>query len=305
MSVDTRAREFESHRAHLLSAAYRLTGSVADAEDAVQEAWLRLDRHGSADIDDLRAWLTTVVGRICVDHLRSAAVRRESYAGQWLPEPIVTPLSGGRPEDPLEQVVRDEDNRMAALIVLDTLTPEQRVAFVLHDGFGVPFAEVAATLGISPAAARQAASRARRTVADAPPPVPGAEHAEAVQRMVAALAEGDVDAVTRALHPVATFTGDAGGAARTAPNVIRGPDRTARFLLGLARMYGAERLTAMEPVLVNGRAGLLHRGAPEDPETGRPAIAPRVIACTVRDGVVWAGYDMANPAKLRGVRALG
>src|SRR5699024_5961133 len=201
-----------------------------------------------------------------------------------------------------EQVVRDEDTRLAALIVLDTLTPEQRVAFVLHDGFGVPFSQVAGTLGTSPAAARQAASRARRLVAAAPPQVPGTEHAEAVQRMVAAMAEGDVDAVTRVLHPEATCTGDAGGATRTAPNIIRGPDRMARFLLGLARMYGPERLMEMEPVLVNGRAGLRHRGSPQGPETGRHAIAPRVIACTVRDGAVWAAYDMANPAKLHGLR---
>ncbi|WP_182346127.1 RNA polymerase sigma factor SigJ [Tomitella gaofuii] len=302
MGSDALAAEFDAQRAHLLSAAYRLTGSVADAEDAVQEAWLRLDRAGSAGIDDLRAWLTTVVGRICLDRLRSAAARRETYTGQWLPEPIVTPLSGARPEDPLDQVVRDEDNRLAALIVLGTLTPEQRVAFVLHDGFGVPFGEIAAMLAVTPAAARQAASRGRRTVASAPPPAPAGEHAAAVHALAAAVASGEVDAVVRVLHPQATFVGDAGGTTRTAPNVIVGPDRTARFLLGLARMYGPHRLLEMEPVLVNGRPGLLHRGAPADAETRRPAIARRVIACTVREGAVWAAYDMANPAKLRGVR---
>lgn len=138
------ADAFEQHRPHLLSVAYRLTGSVADAEDAVQDAWLRLDRADADGIDDLRAWLTTVVGRLCLDRLRSAAVRREHYVGQWLPEPIVTPVGGPSSPDPLEAVVRQEDSRMAAMVVLDTLTPAQRVAFVLHDGFAVPFDEIAA-----------------------------------------------------------------------------------------------------------------------------------------------------------------
>lgn len=302
MSVDALAADFEQHRPHLLSVAYRITGSVVDAEDAVQDAWLRLDRHGAEGIDDLRAWLTTVVGRICVDRLRSAVVRRESYVGQWLPEPIVTPLSGSRPADPLDVVVRDEDNRLAALVVLDTLNAEQRVAFVLHDGFGLPFAEVADVLAVSPAAARQAASRARKIVASAPPQADDEEHNAAVQRLLAALASGDVDAVVQSLHPDGRFIGDAGGTSKTAPNVIAGPDRTARFMLGLAGMYGPERLLAVEPVLVNGRLGMLHPGAPVDPASGKPAIARRVIAWTVQDGAVWAGYDMVNPAKLHGVR---
>ncbi|WP_038170195.1 RNA polymerase sigma factor SigJ [Tomitella biformata] len=303
MDADTLARCFEGHRPHLLSVAYRLTGSVADAEDAVQDAWLRLDRAGDpAEIEDLRAWLTTVVGRLCLDHLRSAAVRREKYVGQWLPEPIVTPLSGARPQDPLDAVVRDEDNRLAALVVLDTLGPDQRVAFVLHDGFGVPFAEIAAVLGISAAAARQSASRARRIAEAAPVLAPKAEHDAGVQALLAAVASGEVAAVVRALHPDARFIGDAGGTSRTAPNILTGPDHVGRFLLGLTRMYGADDLLALEPVLVNGQLGLLHRGRLGDPATGRREITRRVVACAVRDGVVWAGYDMVNPAKLGGVR---
>ena len=152
--------EFEALRPHLMAVAYRLTGTVADAEDIVQEAWLRWAAH-DGEIVDLRAWLTTVVSRLGLDRLRSAAHRRESYVGQWLPEPVVTGFDG---DDPLSVVVAHEDARFAAMVVLERLSPDQRVAFVLHDGFAVPFAEVADVLGTTAAAARQLASRARRAV---------------------------------------------------------------------------------------------------------------------------------------------
>lgn len=297
------ASAFQRQRPHLLTVAYRFTGSVADAEDAVQDAWLRLDQAGNADeVRDLPAWLTTVVSRLCLDRLRSAAHRREQYVGQWLPEPIVTPLSGARPQDPLEAVVANEDSRLAAMVVLDTLSAEQRVAFVLHDAFDVPFGEVAAILGATPAAARQSASRARRLLATAPPPASRTDHNQAIERLMAAVASSDLDAVVQALHPDARFIGDAGGTTSTAINILLGPDRTARFLLGLVHRYSAERLLPMEPVLVNGAVGLLHHGAPADPETGQREIARRVVAVTVRDGAVWTAYDIANPAKLRGIR---
>lgn len=300
MGVATLADSFESHRGHLLSAAYRLTGSVSDAEDAVQEAWLRLADADAGAIRDLRAWLTTVVGRICLDRLRSATVRREHYIGQWLPEPIVTDLTPSRAPDPLESVVRQEDNRMAALVVLDTLSPDQRVAFVLHDGFAVPFDDIAGILSVSVASARQLASRARRAVADAPPPVPEAEHTEAVTRLVTALASGDLDAVVAALHPDAITIGDANGTTRTAVNVITGADHSARFFLGLAHKYGVETFLAATPVLVNGRLGFLSPGSPGD--ATHPGFPGRVTAFTVRDGRVWAAYDIANPEKLGGIR---
>ncbi|WP_132472394.1 sigma-70 family RNA polymerase sigma factor [Rhodococcus sp. SMB37] len=300
MRAPAMAESFEEHRGHLLSVAYRLTGSVADAEDAVQDAWLRLDSADADSIDDLRAWLTTVVGRLCLDRLKSAVARREKYVGQWLPEPIVTPLAGATPPDPLEQVVRSEDNRLAALVVLDTLTPTQRIAFVLHDGFGVPFDEVARILDIEVPAARQLASRGRRAVADAPPPPSPSEHEHAVQQLMAAIATGDIDKVIAALHPDARMIGDAGGTTRTAVNVIVGPENFARFFLGLVRLYGAEALTSLEPALINGELGFLNRGsAGDDTHRGFPG---RVMGVTVRDGRVWAAYDMANPAKLGGVR---
>lgn len=300
MDVAAEADSFEEHRSHLLSAAYRLTGSVSDAEDAVQEAWLRLTDADTASIRNLRAWLTTVVGRICLDRLKSAAVRRERYVGQWLPEPIVTEPTPSRTPDPLDFVVRQEDSRMAAMVVLDTLSPDQRVAFVLHDGFGVPFGEIADILSISVGSARQLASRARRAVADAPPPVPDAEHVEAVGRLVTALASGDLDAVLAALHPDAVTIGDAGGTTRTAVNVLTGADHSARFFLGLARKYGPETFLAVTPVLVNGQLGFLSPGSPGD-ET-HPGYPGRVTAFTVRDGLVCAAYDIANPEKLGGIR---
>ena len=299
MPTATLVDEFESHRRHLLSVAYRLTGSVSDAEAAVQESWLRLDDANTATIRDLGAWLTTVVGRICLDRLRSAAVRREQYVGQWLPEPVVTGLSPSAEPDPLEAVVQDEDNRLAALIVLDTLTPAQRVAFVLHDGFGVPFDEVAGILGIETPAARQLASRARKAAAATTPAVPDEEHALAVQRLLEALAGGDVDAVVAALHPDALVIGDANGTTSTAVNVIRGADRFARFFLGLVQRYGPEVFTAMQLVLVNGQLGYFTAGfTGDDAHRSSPA---RVGGFTVRDGLVYAAYDIANPEKFAGI----
>lgn len=295
--------EFEAQRPHLLAVGYRLTGSVADAEDAVQEAWLRLREADADAIVNLRAWLTTVVGRICLDHLRSAAVRRESYVGQWLPEPIVTSPAGPTPIDPLDAVVRNEDARLAAMIVLDTLGPDQRTAFVLHDGFGVPFDEIADVLGTSVAASRQLASRARRAVAAADVPPPDPRHDAAVGRLLSAMSSGDLQAVLDALHPDALMIGDAGGTTSTALNVLRGADRFARFYLGLAARYGEQAFFAAEPALVNGRLGFLSHGSPGD--DSRPGFPPRVAGFTVRDGKVWAAYDFANPAKLGGVRIGG
>lgn len=287
---------FESHRTHLLSVAYRLTGSVGDAEDAVQESWLRLAGVHQSEIDDLRAWLTTVVSRICLDHLRSAAVRRETYVGQWLPEPIVT--TPARTPDPLDVVVRNQDSRMAAMVVLDALTPQQRVALVLHDSLDVPFDEIAAIIGVSPDAARQLAVRARKAAAKAPEPVADDVHDAAVQRFLAALATGDVAAVAATLHPDATFTADAGGTTKTALNVVEGADKIARLALGLWRRHLLEAGLELEPAGVNGQSGLVLT----DPNSpfGRPV---RVIGFAVRDGKVWAAYDFANVAKLSGARS--
>jgi RNA polymerase sigma-70 factor, ECF subfamily len=289
-----RADEFERLRSHLLAVAYRLTGTFADAEDAVQDAWLRWDALGAErdGIVDLRAWLTTVVSRIGLDRLRSAAHRRETYFGEWLPEPVVTPLDRS---DPLAAVVAGEDARFAAMVVLERLTPDQRVAFVLHDGFAVPFAEIADVLGVSESSARQLASRARRTVAGAPPPARDASHDEVVGQLMAAMASGDMNAVVALLHPDVTFTGDSNRKAPTAARVIHGSDKVARFILGLAARYGPKLFEAGRLALVNGELGLYNERADTDGEW--PEVQPHIQALTVRDGLVCAIWDIANPDK--------
>lgn len=308
---------FEAERPRLINVAYRLTGSIADAEDAVQESWLRLARvsrshsltltggtPGSTSdgaIQNLQAWLTRVVSRLCLDRLTSAAARRETYVGQWLPEPFVTPMEGT--DDPLAAVMRDEENRFAALVVLDVLPPDQRVAFVLHDAFGVPFDEIAKMLSIQPANARQLASRARRAIADPPPPVPDEEHNQAVGRFLAAMASGDLDAVVATLHPDAVMMGDANGTTNTAVNVIHGAEKFARFYLGLIRRYGDGALGTMRLVAVNGQLGVATSGWTG--ETEKLSSPPRIGAFAVRDGLVCATYDIANPQKHTGVRLPG
>ncbi|OBF88685.1 RNA polymerase subunit sigma [Mycobacterium sp. 852002-51152_SCH6134967] len=295
MTASTRVDEFEELRPHLLSVAYRLTGTMADAEDIVQDAWLRWSAAGHESIKDLRAWLTTVVSRLALDRLRSAAHRRETYVGEWLPEPVVTPLDS---DDPLAVVVAGEDARFAAMVVLERLNPDQRVAFVLHDGFSVPFGEVAAVIGVSEAAARQLASRARRAVADAPPPAPDDIHNEIAGALMAALASGDMEAVVRLLHPAVTFTGDSNRRAPTAPRVIHGPEKVARFLFGLVRRYGPGFLSSSQLANVNGQLGSYLLGSPAG--DGYPEVMPRVTAMTVRDGKVSAIWDIANPDKFTG-----
>ena len=286
--------QFEALRPHLMSVAYRLTGTVVEAEDIVQEAWLRWDAHKS-EIVDLRAWLTTVVSRLGLDRLRSAAHRRESYVGQWLPEPVVTGFDG---TDPLAVVVAQEDARFAAMVVLERLSPDQRVAFVLHDGFTVPFAEVADVLGTTTAAARQLASRARRAVAASPPPEPDPSHNEVVGKLMAAMTSGDIAATIALLHPDATFTGDSNRWAPTAARVIHGSDKVARFLFGLAQRYGPAFVTTSQLALINGELGAYTSGSSGDDE--HQAIMPRITAVTVRDGKVCALWDIANPDKFTG-----
>jgi len=305
--MDDLAAEFATLRGQLTAVAYRLTGVRADAEDAVQEAWLRLstlDDDKRAGINDLAAWLTTVVGRICLDRLRSAAVRRESYLGQWLPEPIVTPLGAPPRDDPLDVVIRDDDVRMAAMIVLDRLSPEQRVAFVLHDAFDVPFAEIADILGCTTAAARQHASRGRKQLADADPPPRASldEQRHVLERFTEALLSGDLATVTELLHPDVVLIGDANGKARTAVQVMSGRDKIVRFLAGLARLYHPDALTNGVPMLVNGDLASFIPPAPGD--DSYRALDAHLQTFALRDGKVCAIYDQANPDKLRAAGVL-
>jgi RNA polymerase sigma-70 factor (ECF subfamily) len=298
---DVLADEFALYRSHLVAVAYRLTGTLSDAEDAVQESWFRLTSLSAerrAEILDLRAWLTTVVSRICLDHLRSATVRREQYIGQWLPEPIITPLGTPTGENPLDAVVRDDGVRMAAMVVLDKLTPEQRVAFVLHDAFSVPFGEIAAILGCSPEAARQHGSRGRRALADADPPprVPLAEQQVVLDKFVAAILTGDVRAVAEVLHPDVVMIGDSNGKARTTRQIMVGADKILRFFKGLLSMYEPGAIAAGRPVLVNGALGF---HLPAKPASGGfRALDAHLDTVDIRDGKIVAIYDVANPDKL-------
>jgi RNA polymerase sigma-70 factor (ECF subfamily) len=246
----------------------------------------------------LRAWLTTVVSRLGLDRLRSAAHRRETYTGNWLPEPVVT---GFDEADPLSAVVASEDARFAAMVVLERLSPGQRVAFVLHDGFALPFAEVAEVLGTNEAAARQLASRARKALTGQgaqPAPKPDPSHNEVVGKLMAAMAAGDMEAVVALLHPDVTFTGDSNGKAPTAVHVIHGADKVARFFFGLARRYGPAFFSANQLGLVNGELGAYTAGSPGDDDHWE--MLPRILAMTVRDGKVCALWDIANPDKFTG-----
>jgi RNA polymerase sigma-70 factor, ECF subfamily len=286
---------FEDHRAHLLRVGYRITGSLADAEDAVQEAWLRWHTRGpesGADVRDERAWLTTVVGRVCLDRLRSAAVRRERYVGPWLPEPLIT-----APDDdgPLATVVRDESVRMAAMVVLERLSPPQRVALVLHDALDLPFAAIAEVLGCNEATARQHAARARRIVADqTPPPAVRAEQEATLARFADAMARGDLDALVAVLHPDAVLVNDSDGRVRAARREVVGADKVARLLLGLMARYGTEALLDARPVLVNGEPGVFVPAANEMPAS--------VTVPAMRDDRIVALYGVLNPEKLGTLR---
>src|SRR5213595_2973598 len=219
MPVDERnwlAQRFEEHRSHLRAVAYRMLGSASEADDAVQEAWLRLDRSDTAAVENMGGWLTTVVARVCLDMLRSRRARREDYVGSWLPEPVVTIENG--PED--EAVLADSVG-LALLVVLDTLTPAERLAFVLHDMFGMPFDEIGPIVDRSEAATRQLASRARRRVRGA---APTTDPDLGEQRRV-------VEAFLEVLDPEVVFRIDVGGVAPTARPPVVGAEAVAAQVL--------------------------------------------------------------------------
>ena len=239
--MDIDAEEWQEHRSYLLAVAYRLLGSVSDAEDAVQEAYLRLRRHDATDIAEVRAWLTTVVSRICLDQLRSARAQRESYVGPWLPEPLVGVETV---PDPADRVTLNESVQTAMLIVLESLTPAERTAFILHDVFGVSFNDVAEVVGRSASACRQLASRARAHVRSRTPrfDVSMNERDRVVSAFLAATGHGDLDALVRVLDPEVVFRSDGGGVVPAARRVVHGPNQVAQLLLGLARLYSGSSL---------------------------------------------------------------
>lgn len=292
----TSANHFEDHRDHLTAVAYRMLGSRTDAEDAVQEAWLRWDAADQSAIMDSRGWLTTVTARICLDQLRSARVRREAYVGQWLPEPLVErlPATGA---DPAELTAAADEVSYALLVVLERLSPEQRVAFVLHDVFAVPFDEIASALATSPAAARKLASRARQavTAADAPRHTADlAEQRRVLEAFLSAAQSGDIDGLLQVLAPDVVAIGDGGGVAPAAATPVTGQVAVARFMAGLFRRYQREAVRlAAEPVLINGSLGVSAEFDLPDGVTLRGTMA-----FAVDGGQLSAVYNQVNPAKL-------
>ncbi|MEJ2859980.1 RNA polymerase sigma factor SigJ [Actinomycetospora flava] len=291
--MDAAVDALEEHRPSLLAVGYRLTGSWADAEDAVQDAWLRWDRLGADGRDavrDVRAWLATTVARLCLDRVRSAPARRESYVGPWLPEPLLT--TG--PDDVLDAVVTAADVRMATMLVLEHLTPDQRVALVLHDTVGLGFDEVGAVLGTTAPAARQIAHRGRRRVREAardgelPAPVGEPEQRRVLDAFLAALASGDVPTLVAVLHPDAALRTDGGGVVKAARRVVRGADKIARLLVALLEEAGPDLLDVVRTVTVNGEVGMLV-----------PSSPPMVGVLTVADGRAIGVHVVMTPEKIR------
>jgi len=277
------AREFERHRAYLRSVAYRMLGSMTEAEDAVQETWLRLDRRPPPDLDNLRPWLTTVVGRISLDVLRARRSRREDYAGSWLPEPIV-----GAHETPEDEAILADSVGLALLVVLETLQPAERLAFVLHDVFGVPFDEIASVVDRSPEAARQLASRARRRV-QAAKPEPDADVAvqgRVVDAFLAAARNGDFDALLALLDPDVVLRTDGGGRGPLARPPVVGAAGVVEVLKARAGTFAP----LGRPAMVNGSPGVV---------VGAPGQVVAVVGFTVVDGRIREIDIVGDRAKLR------
>ncbi|MFC8831098.1 RNA polymerase sigma factor SigJ [Streptomyces sp. NPDC057137] len=277
--------EFERERKRLWGIAYRITGSVADAEDAVQETWLRWQRLPDGEANDPKSYLTTVISRICYDQLGSARARRESYVGPWLPEPVVTE-SG--PED---RVTLDESVGVAMLTVLERLTPGERTAFILHDVFAVPFKEIADVVGRTPDSVRQLASRARRRVrAEAPRrSVDRGEHRRAVDAFLSAVMGGDFDGLLEILDPEVVWHSDGGGKVTAARLPVIGDEKVALFAQRLMRDFDPETMYVLVRE-VNGSPGLVL----VDPVGERCFV----FAFSVRGGLITEVDVVINPEKL-------
>jgi RNA polymerase sigma-70 factor (ECF subfamily) len=284
-----------SERRQLINVAYRLLGSLAEAEDAVQETyarWYALTPAQRDAIESPGAWLTTVTSRICLDQLGSARARRERYVGQWIPEPLPEPTEwvsgGGPPADPADRVTLDESVSMAFLVVLESMTPAERVAFILHDVFGYPFAEIAGIVGRTPAACRQLASSGRRRSRAAHrPAAPTARQSALVRDFGKAWQASDIAALVALLDPDAVITSDGGGQATAARRPVEGAGLVSRFLAGIAAH--ADDLTVIERT-VNGQPGLIAQ---------RGGTTVTVLAFGIDGDRITRIWAIRNPDKLR------
>jgi RNA polymerase sigma factor (sigma-70 family) len=287
-----------SERPHLINLAYRLLGSLAEAEDAVQEAYLRwyaMPAPQQEAIASPGAWLTTVTSRICLDLLGSARARRERYVGQWIPEPVPEPgewiggRSGGTSADPADRVTLDESVSMAFLVVLESVTPAERVAFILHDVFGYSFAEVARIVGRTPAACRQLASSARHRIraVQHPATTPTAQQARIVNDFKQAWEAKDIAALIGLLDPDAIVTADGGGLVPAALQPIEGAEQIARYLADLTE--AVFNLTMLE-CTVNGQPGLVAQ---------LDGVTVTVFAFDIVGGKITRIWAIRNPDKLR------
>ncbi|MGK5543226.1 RNA polymerase sigma factor SigJ [Streptomyces sp. URMC 127] len=297
-TAGTSTDETAGERRRLINVAYRLLGSVTEAEDAVQDAyarWYALPPSRQEEILSPGAWLTTVTGRICLDLLGSARARRERYVGAWLPEPLPDRAEWDRegriqptgPADPADQIVLDESVSMAFLVVLESMTPAERVAFVLHDVFRYPFAEIAGVLDRTPAACKQLASSARRRVSAARAPAAVTGQADVVRRVKEAWETKDVAALVGLLNPAAVMTADGGGMVGTVLRPVEGGARIAQYMVAIAdKAPGLELLERS----VNGVPGLVAR---------RAGVVMTVASFDVSDGRVARIWAVRNPEKLR------
>jgi RNA polymerase sigma factor (sigma-70 family) len=280
---DWLAERFEANRSHLRGIAFRMLGSMTEADDAVQESWIRLSRTDTSDVDNLRAWLTTVVGRICLNMLRSRKTRGESSLETHVPDPIVSPAAG---IDPEQEALLGDSIGLALFVVLDSLSPAERVAFVLHDVFAVPYDAIAPIVGRTPVAARQLASRARRRVQGAPvPDVDLADQWVVVDAFIAAARDGDFEGLLAVLDPEVVVRSDGGLARPGLASLVRGAQAVAEQSMLFRQV--AETSTR---VLVNGVPG----GVVWAPD-GSPFA---VLALTVRGGRIVAIDVLADPDRL-------
>jgi RNA polymerase sigma factor (sigma-70 family) len=288
---DVLAEQFEENRTHLRAVAYRMLGSISEADDAVQETWLRLSRSDTSGVENLRGWLTTVVGRVCLDMLRSRSSRREEPLGEplgaRLPDPIISNADG---IDPEHEVLVADSVGLALLVVLETLAPAERLAFVLHDMFAVPFDEIAPIVGRSPTATRQLASRARRRVRGAAtsPDADLTRQREVVDAFLAASRDGDFDTLLAVLDPDVVLRSDGGVVRAGLSREVRSATAVAEQALTFSQFARSART---RPALVNGAAGVVS-WSPD----GRLFS---VMGCTVRHGKIVEIDILADPARLR------